>query len=107
MDGWIKLLGWAAVAIVGTLTVVAVLKYLTYDRVLGWFQEREPLLEADRDRIGTSVMELLSNGNYRVVTGIYDTVTEKVIDHEVFEARNVDEQIKQAHRDGYVIYTIS
>lgn len=107
MDGLIKLIGFAAVAILGTIAVAAVINYLTYNRLLSWFEQREPLLEADRDRIGISIMENLSNGNYGVMTGIFDRVTEEYIEQEVFEARNVDDQIKQAHKDGYVIYTIS
>lgn len=107
MDGLIKLLGLAAVVIGGAMAVSAVIRYLTYSRVFSWFQQREPLLEADRDRIGVSIMEHRANGNYGVITGIFDTVTEEVIEQEAFEAQNVDEQIKEAHKDGYVIYTIS
>ena len=103
----IKLLGLAVVGIGTAIAVAAVIRYLTYDRLLGWFQQREPLLEADRDRIGVSILKHLSNGNYGVINNIFDTVTEEVIEQESFEARNVDEQIKQAHKDGYVIYTLS
>ncbi|MEG4575289.1 hypothetical protein QUA56_21765 [Microcoleus sp. N3A4] len=103
----IKLLGLAVVGIGGLIAVAAVINYLTYNRLLSWFEQREPLLEADRDRVGVSIMEYLSNGNYRMVAGIFDTVTEEVIEQETLEARNVDDQIKQAHKDGYVIYTIS
>ncbi|GDZ95181.1 hypothetical protein PA905_34200 [Planktothrix agardhii CCAP 1459/11A] len=108
MDGWIKLIGLAVVGIGGLIAVAAVINYLTYNRLLSWFEQREPLLEADRDRVGVSIMEHLSNGNYGVRTGIFDRVTEEVIEQETFEARNVDEQIKQAHQEnGYVIYTLS
>lgn len=102
-----QLLGGLALLVVGGLAVAAIMEYLSYEKVLSWFQQRESLLKADCDRVGLLFLEQYNNGNYRTITGVFDTVTEEMITSEVMESRNVDSRIKEACRqDGYAVYTI-
>ncbi len=94
----------AGAFIVGTAAVV--IAVLSYEKFMQWFQQRQSLLQSDRDLIGYSIKKHLSNGNVKVVQGIYDTCLEKNIEAQTTETHSLDSRIANAHnQEGIAIWT--
>jgi len=85
------------------ITVAAVVALITYGVLVAWFQEREELVQEDLDNIAFTIKELLDTDDYRLVQGIFNTRTEKVVDGRKIRARNADSKVKDLHREKQLV----
>jgi hypothetical protein len=95
------LLGLGIAAAVAGLTAL-VIKFLGWDRIIGWFRNKQDLKEEDRDNIAFTVNQALANGNYSVVQGIFNTRTNELAGlntdgGQKYEAEKIDDKLKEAH----------
>lgn len=93
-------------AIFGGAAAAVTIAYLTIDYLMDWFSSRRYLLR-DRDNIAATVMEILDNGRYKVVQGIFSTTREEWVESRVLESESVSADLANLHRyDGTAVYTL-
>ena len=85
------------------IALIIALLIITYQLILDWFQENEELVQSDMDNIAVTVKELFETGNYTVVQGVFNTRTEKVVAGRKLQAKKVDDQVADLHRDKVLV----
>jgi hypothetical protein len=101
------------------VTVVA-LTAITLAGLAAWFQEREQVLDKNKNALAFTLSTMINNKQYveipglfgtkagssRLIQGIYDKQQNKILDMRAITADRVDSQIAQAHaQESLAIYT--
>ena len=81
------------------ITVVAI---LYYDDIINWFHARNDLKTSDANNIAFTIKERLSTGNYKVVQGIFNKKSNKMVDGQQVEAESLSGDISR-HRAGELV----
>ncbi|EHJ14653.1 hypothetical protein [Crocosphaera watsonii] len=88
------------------LTAAVVIAVLSYEKFMQWFQQRQGLVQSDKDLINVSFIKRYHNGNYRTVQGVFDTGTSEYVDTQTTESHSLDSRIANAHnQEGIAIWT--
>ena len=78
---------------------------ITHDMIVAWFKARKSIIDVDDNKAFTLLMEESDNGIV-LVQGIYSTRNEKILDGVKYMAKELDETLKNHHRDNtLVIYS--
>ncbi|MCL2928471.1 MAG: hypothetical protein MGG37_10880 [Trichodesmium sp. MAG_R01] len=100
----------AAATAVGTGAVVAgalavtYISYLTYKKIISWFQQSDVGGEATKDgNIAASFKEKNDSGQKVIVQGVFKKQTGDIIKGRVIEYEKLDSQTKELHRDGKLV----
>jgi len=75
-----------------------VLILLNWERIVSWFQNREELLESDKDNIAVGIKQALAEGRVTYVQGIFNKRTEKLVDVEKYNAEKLDKKTAEYHK---------
>lgn len=84
--------------VVGTAAVV--IAVLSYEKFIQWFQQRQGLVQSDKDLINVSFIKRYHNGNYQTVQGIFDTCTREYVEAKTTEVQSLDSRIINAHSEA-------
>jgi len=102
------------------VAVVVTVAALTVAGIAAWFQEREAILDSNKDALAFTLGAMINNKQYveipglfsgkpganRIVQGIYDTKQNKILAMRAVSASNVDPAIKRAHtKERLAIYS--
>ena len=88
---------------VGVAVIYAAI--LTVKAVVNWFKTRAALVNSDQDNIAFTVREKLSNGDFALYQGIFNTRTEQLLDRQKLVGEQLDSELEQMHRDqSMVVY---
>lgn len=102
------------------LAVVVTAGVITLAGLMEWFEEREQILEQNKDALAISIGSMIENKKYveipglfsqksspnRVIQAIYDKKENKIIDMRAIAANRIDPGIAQAHaQENLVVYT--
>jgi hypothetical protein len=82
---------------------VVVIAYLTYNFIVNWFRNRSPIKEQDKDNIAFTLKENLESGNFRLVQGVFNPSTEKLVDGRVIETKELDEKMSELHSENKLV----
>jgi hypothetical protein len=107
----------AAHAVVAVVVAIAA---LTLAGLAEWFQQREGLLEKNKDALAFTIGEMINNKKYveipglfgnrtgsnRIIQGIYDQKSGKILDMRGIVTDSVAPEIVRAHaQENLAIYT--
>jgi hypothetical protein len=81
-----------AAAAIGTLIVVVL---LCWKQILGWFRNKQELMQEDKDNMAVMVRQSLANGKIREIHGVFNKATEEILDGEQYEAEQLDEELEK------------
>lgn len=73
--------------IAGAVVAIALIKYKD---IINWFRNRVPL---DKDHVGVVLKKKLQNGEVKVLKVGFNTETNEVEDHELQQAKEIDEEL--------------
>ncbi|MCL2519599.1 MAG: hypothetical protein FWE37_01150 [Spirochaetaceae bacterium] len=92
-------------AVLGLITIIAVIE-LKFEVIKGWFREKSTLMNrSDSSKVAFTLKEGIKKGKYRVVQGIFDKESNKLLDGVRYEAERLDNEIGELHsKDKIVIY---
>jgi hypothetical protein len=99
------LIGLGIAAATATLTAL-VMKFLSWDKILGWFRGRQKLVESDKENVAFTLTQSLASGNYSVVQGVFNKRTNELFSADAgqkYEAEEIDDQLKQAHKNNELV----
>ena len=82
------------IALFGGAAVIKVIS-LSLKEVLNWIRGR--ISSYDANHVGITLMEKLSSGDYKVVRGIFNQQTKKIVQQETLQAQTVDAELLQRH----------
>ena len=82
---------------------VVVIAYLTYNFIVNWFRNRSPIKEQDKDNIAFTLKENVASGNFRLVQGVFNPSTEKLVDGRVIETKELDEKMSELHSENKLV----
>ena len=103
----------------GVLAVVVALALLTMAGLAEWFQEKEELLDKNKDALAFTLGTMINNKQYveipglfsnqiganRIVQGIYDPTANRVLAMRGVAAKTLDPAIAKAHsKERLAIY---
>ncbi|MEW9552365.1 hypothetical protein [Nonomuraea sp. NPDC050783] len=97
---------------VAALTVVQLVVelILKFRQIAEWFRERRSRLygnvlnTADRERVGFTLQDLMANGQYRTVQGVFNTATEQVeTDVRQITSRGIDAELAAHHQNRRLV----
>jgi hypothetical protein len=86
---------------------------LKFQQIFDWFMERRTrvrgglLSEADLDRAGFTLQDIMATGKYRTVQGVFNTAT-KEVEHgaRAIISNHIDDELADYHRGNrLVMYT--
>jgi hypothetical protein len=80
--------------LIGLLVAAAIDAFLSWDKIVGWFANREYLTQKDRDNAKYTIREYMKNGNYSVVQGVFNKRTNEVLDSVKYEAEDICDELK-------------
>ena len=83
----------AGVATVG----VVVLTRLYFSHIRSWMRQRQHLIQEDPNRTAVGMQTLLKNGQYRTCYGIFDPRTDRLLDREIVDSREMDDEMRRMH----------
>lgn len=87
----------AALAVAQVAAAIYVV-FLTFAEIVNWFDSRRNLSTVDRDRLGFTLQDMLNNGDYRTVQGVFNKTSETVEDARTVTSNQVDDQLSGYHR---------
>jgi len=96
-----SILQWLAAG--AAIAAVVFVAYLFWDDFVDWFRQFSTAVESNPNLMAISVAESMQSGNYKVVQGIYNKKTEKMVDARRIVSKDIDEQLKQTHSDSKVV----
>ena len=76
---------------------IASVVVLTMKEVLDWFRARNRLLQSDRANVAKTIVESLNNGNYKVVQGVFNTRSSRMLESRTLEAAHLDSELARLH----------
>ena len=80
---------------------------LTLEIIIDWFKKwwsnRNAIPERDRENLAFTIKDDLKNGNYRVIQGVFNRNTEKVVGGEKYETEQLDEELDELHEDNRLV----
>ena len=79
----------------GGLTAI-ILTILSWNRIVDWFKGRKELKESDKDNTAIILNQLLANGNFSTIEGIFNTRTNEFLDGVKYESKEIDEKLTEA-----------
>jgi hypothetical protein len=95
-------------AVVGITAIVVA--FLNWDSIVGWFRNRQNLVQEDKNNIAIELLQRLEDGRYTEIHGIFnkdegifvkdedgEDVVKKII------ANDVDDTLKQNHREEELV----
>ena len=92
-------------AVAGLALSVIVIKLLGWQKIKDWFlsyfKNRNRIKSPDE--VAFTLKTALSNGNVKVVQGIFNTNTETVEDGVEYNAEKIDNQLSNYHKDNPVV----
>jgi hypothetical protein len=71
---------------------------LTFVEVAGWFRNRRSMAAVDRNRLGFTLQDMLNNGRYRTVQGVFNQAVGTVDEAREISSSNVDDTLAGYHR---------
>ena len=84
---------------------VVVVTIVYWDDIVKWFRSRNNIKEADRANVAFTIKERLATGEFKLVQGIFNTRTERVVDGHVMQAKQLEARLEREHQGGdLVIY---
>ena len=84
------------------LLACVAIRYLSWDRVKNWFQQRSATV-VDPDHLHITLHEKLTTGEHRVVYGLFNKSTSTFVDGESITAKQIDPEIARLHGDTPVV----
>jgi hypothetical protein len=102
------------------LALVVTAAAITLAGIMEWFEEREQILEQNKDALAISIGSMIENKQYveipglfaqksgtnRVIQAIYDKKENKIIDMRAITANAIEPEIARAHaQQNLVVYT--
>ena len=96
----------AGLWILAELFVAAIIQFLSWERIKGWFADRETVIDANDDHLRVTLHERMKTGQHRVVFGIFNTATSKFTEGETVVADTIASELAEFHKDSpLVVYT--
>jgi hypothetical protein len=93
------------IALFATALVATVVAIVFFDEIVDWFRSRNGLKQSDRDNVAFTLKENLSNGQYKVVRGIFNTRTSTILDAKAEQTRQLDAKLRAVHgTENLVVY---
>ena len=92
-----------AALVAGSLVAGAYLLVMHWQQVVSWFGQFRSLLREDKDHLAFSLLDRLSNGNYKTVYGVLNRAQGTVVAGQVHEAGDVDETMRQIHGNEQLV----
>ena len=97
------MIGTLLTLFVGAAVIYAAI--LTVNAVVNWFKARAALVNSDRDNIAFTIRDKLSNGDFALYQGIFNTRTEQLLDGQKLVGEQLDSELAAMHRDqAMVVY---
>lgn len=93
MLGLLISLLWAAAVVLELIYLII----LYWHKIVDFVRNRHYLVEDDKDRVAFSLQDKLSNGDYKTVYGIFDKVTNELVDGEQIQSDDIDEELETMH----------
>jgi len=98
--------GFLGGLLIGSLIAIA---FLYYEEIMDWFEENLDTLHSNKNNLAFTITDMLDNGNYKVIQGIYNTRNDEIIEGRGVEAEEIDEELLEVHEEyedenGIVIY---
>lgn len=98
---WIIIGAITAGAAVGVAVAVA---RITYSLITEFFQKFRHRVRENPNLIPFSALDALKSGNVkRMHVGLFNPLTEAVVEAAAYESSQVDAQVAEAHRDSTVV----
>ncbi len=82
---------------------LATVLYLSLKELLNWFVARHSLVNSDEDNICATIKTSIEEGNYQLVQGVFNLRTGEALDSRTIEADEIDDEIKELHRDAQIV----
>ena len=84
---------------------IFVLTMIYYHDIIEWFQSREDLVGRDKDNIAFTIKQRLKKGQYKVVQGVFNKGTDRVVTGKVMKSKKLDRKLADVHEsDDLAIY---
>lgn len=99
--GAAKAVGFSTMAGAATGAAVAV-AVIYWDDIRAWFKARSHRID-NRDVVARTVVDAMSNGNYRVRKGVFRKSTSTFLDSETQECKRLDATLAEKHRNSRVV----
>jgi hypothetical protein len=94
----------AVIAAIKLIILVAVfITVLTFQFIIDWFQQTEELVQSDKDNIGITIKEHYEAGDYKIVQGIFNTRTNKVVEGRRIQSKKIDQKLDEKHSDQILV----
>jgi hypothetical protein len=76
--------------------------YLTLGEVMEWFRSQRYML-FNRGAVATTIVDLLNNGEYRTVQGVFNTSTQTWAVSRTIQSRQISPDLAYLHRNNRVV----
>ena len=91
-------------AVVAGALAVTYISYLTYNKIISWFQQSDVEYEATKDEnIAASIKEKLDSGEKVIKQGVFNRKTGDLIQGRAIKYGKLDSQTKDLHRGGKLV----
>ncbi|MEO0967418.1 MAG: hypothetical protein AAFX80_03525 [Cyanobacteria bacterium J06639_18] len=87
--------GFVAGLLIGSIVV----GFLSYEEIIDWFNEHIDTIHNNEDNLAFTIKDILENGNYKIVQGVFNSQTGDVIEDRVIEAEEIDEELLEIHEE--------
>lgn len=94
-----------AIAIGSAIITSAIISIVvaTIDYIYDWFDQYLRTRTMSAHEVGFTVETALKSGKVKIVQGIFDTRTNKVLDGRVIEAQRQDAKLSELHTESPVV----
>ena len=88
------------------VTAAVYMVFLTFTEIVSWFASRRSVSSQDRTRLAFTLQDMVKNGRYRTVQGVFNTATGQVeTDARKLISNSIDSRLTAYHgSDRLVIY---
>jgi hypothetical protein len=98
----IELIIMAALAIAQIAAAVYIV-FLTFAEIVDWFANRRSMSGVDRNRLGFTLQDMMNNGEYRTVQGVFNKAAGTVEDARTVNSSQVDDTLAGYHQDQRLV----
>ncbi|MFB9451715.1 hypothetical protein Dvina_20500 [Dactylosporangium vinaceum] len=98
----IELIIMAALAIAQVAAAIYIV-FLTFSEIVDWFSNRRSMSSVDRSRLGFTLQDMMNNGQYRTVQGVFNQAVGSVEDARTITSGDVDSTLAGYHQDQRLV----
>ncbi len=95
-------MGWLFDLILLAAGTALVLAIINWDEIKSWFQARSSRID-NYNTVARTVVDAMSNGNYRIQYGIFNKRDASFIEQETKETKSLDSELRRKHAGSRIV----